>query len=224
MADPSQFIKWLSDMLTLITNHGFWKIMEAIIIICFGIGAFTIAMNPDTVFQKFITWYETQAKENREFRKINDPLIRTDLYHCVYELGAIRASVMEFHNGKENPTGLGFLYADMTYDITRDGYVSVVKQYQDVNLSWLNLPTVLYDEGCWYGNIDDLKKIDPKLGSMMFDNGTKWASFLLLTGSKELGILILSFDKEPVDLKLVGREIRKLGITVAAKLDYNNRI
>lgn len=224
MADPSQFIKWLSDMLTLITNHGFWKIMEAIIIICFGIGAFTIALNPEKIFDAFVKWYEEQAIENREFRKTNDPIIRNSLHDVVYELGAIRASVMEFHNGKENPSGLGFLYADMTYDMPRDGYASVVSQYQDVNLSWLNIPTVLYDEGYWYGDIEELKKIDPKLGCMMDQNGTHWASFLLLSGSEDLGILILSFEHKPEDIVSVGREIRKLGITVAAKLDYENRI
>ena len=223
MADPSQFIKWLSDMLTLITNHGFWKIMEAIIIICFGIGAFTIALNPDVLFNAFVKWYEKQAVENMEFRKTNDPIIRNNLHDIVYELGAIRASVMEFHNGKENPSGLGFLYADMTYDVPRDGYASVVSQYQDVNLSWLDLPTVLYENGYWYGGIEELKTIDPKLGCMMEKNGTTWVSFLLLTGSKDIGILILSFNHQPENIQHIGKEIRKLGITIAAKLDYENR-
>lgn len=223
IADPNQFIKWLGDMLTLITNHGFWKIMEAIIIICFGIFTFTVALNPGTIFDKFLEWYEKQSIENREFRKTNDPLIRSDLYNTMYEINAIRASVMEFHNGKENPTGLGFLYADITYDVHKDGYRSIVDQYQDVNLSWLNLPTILYQEGYWYGDVEELKQIDPKLGCMLESNRTRWVSFLLLSGSEDLGILILSFDKKPDDIKCVDREIRKLGITVASKLDYANR-
>jgi hypothetical protein len=55
--------------------------------------------------------------------------------NIIYEVNAIRASVLEFHNGKENPSGLGFLYVDMTYDVEKTGYHSVVSQYQDVNLS-----------------------------------------------------------------------------------------
>ena len=222
-ADPGQFIKWLSDMLTLITNHGFWKIIEALIIISFAIGIFTLALNPDKVFDEFVKWYEHREIENREFRKTNDPLIRGEMQKTVYELGAIRASVLEFHNGKENPSGLGFLYVDMTYDVERSGYASVVSQYQDVNLSWLNLPSILYEDGYWYGSIDELKLIDSKLGSMMESNSVAWASFLLLSGSQDLGILAITFDHEPENVQCVGKSIRKLGVQVASMLDYENR-
>ena len=222
-ADPGQFIKWLGDMLTLITNHGFWKIIEALLIICFAIGVFTIALNPDKVFDKFIKWYENREIANREFRKTHDPLIRSDMQSTIYEVNAIRASVLEFHNGKENPSGLGFLYVDMTYDVEKPGYSSVVSQYQDVNLSWLNMPNILYDNGYWYGTIEELKMIDPKLGTMMEVNGAKWASFLLLTGSQDLGILVLTFDHIPNEPQCVGKSIRKLGVQVASMLDYENR-
>lgn len=223
MADPSSFIKWLGDMLTLITNYGFWKIIEAIIIICLGIAVFTIALHPERIIDKAMQMYEKMEIENREFRKQNDPIIRNDLRQAMYELNAIRASVLEFHNGKENPSGLGFLYVDMTYDQHREGYASITNGYQDVNLSWLNLPTILYEEGFWYGSVSELKKIDPKLGCMLESNGTNWIVFLLLTGSEDLGILTLSYDAEPANIQHIGREMRKLGIKVASKLDYRNR-
>ena len=222
-ADPGQFIKWLGDMLTLITNHGFWKIIEALLIICFAIGVFTIALNPDKVFDKFVKWYENREIANREFRKMHDPLIKSDMKNVIYEVGAIRASVLEFHNGKENPSGLGFLYADMTYDVERAGYTSVVSQYQDVNLSWLNMPNILYNNGFWYGTIDQLKEIDTKLGYMMESNGAKWTAFLLLAGSQDLGILVLTFDRIPDNQQYIGKAIRKLGVQVASMLDYENR-
>ena len=223
MADPSSFIKWLGDMLTLITNYGFWKILEAIVIICLGIGIFTIALHPEKILDKAIKLYEKKEVENREFRKQNDPLIRNDLRQAIFEMNAIRASVLEFHNGKENPSGLGFLYVDMTYDQHKDGYVSVTNEYQDVNLSWLNMPTILYNDGFWYGSVEELKKIDPKLGTVMEKHGTNWVALLLLSGSEDLGILVLSYDAAPENLQCAGREIRKLGIKVASKLDYGNR-
>ena len=222
-ADPNQFIKWLSDMLTLITNHGFWKIIEALLIICFAIGVFTIALNPDKVFDRFVEWYENKEIANREFRKTHDPLIKSDMRNVIYEVNAIRASVLEFHNGKENPSGLGFLYVDMTYDVEKSGYHSVVSQYQDVNLSWLNMPSILYENGFWYGSIEDLKTIDSKLGYMMESNGAKWSAFLLLSGSQDLGILVLTFDHVPDNQQYIGKAIRKLGVQIASMLDYENR-
>ena len=216
-------IKFIKDMADLITNHGIFKIIESITIIALSISIFTIAARPEIILNQIKEIAKIEEIENREFRKVNDPLIRSELHDLMYETGGNRASILEFHNGKENPSGLGFLYADMTYDMSRDGYASVVSQYQDVNLSWLDLPTVLYENGYWYGGIEELKTIDPKLGCMMEKNGTTWVSFLLLTGSKDIGILILSFNHQPENIQHIGREIRRLGITIAAKLDYENR-
>ena len=135
---------------------------------------------------------------------------------------AVRSSVLEFHNGKENPSGLGFYYADMNYEIVKNGDFFISNQYQNINLSLLNLPDYLYKNGYWYGTIEELRIIDPKLASMIKNNGTGWIAFLLLEGSDDLGILEISFIDEPEDKQAVGREIRKLGAIVASKLDFAN--
>jgi hypothetical protein len=85
------------------------------------------------------------------------------------------------------------------------------------------MPTILYENGFWFGTIDELKTIDSKLGSMMEVNGVKWASLLLLSGSQDLGILVTTFDHIPEDIRCVGKSVRKLGIKVASMLDYENR-
>ena len=140
----------------------------------------------------------------------------------MYHLGASRVSIMEFHNGKSNPAGLGFYYVDMTYETCNDGQLNVANQYVNVNLSLLNIPTILYQEGYWYGTTDELRKTDPMLASMIEQNGTKWIALLLLEGSAELGILEVSFSEVPDAsvLPSIGRDIRKLGAQVASKLDF----
>lgn len=215
----SAVVKYISDMINVIANHGIWKVLEVIIITMM----LTMALNPEIILKLAEREKTELSKAKKEFRKLNDPIIRSELHDVIYEVGACRASVLEFHNGKENPSGLGFFYADMNYEIVKEGLPFISEQYTNINLSLLELPNVLYKDGYWYGNVEALKALDPKLGSMIESNGTKWIAFLLLEGSVELGILEISFAEEPINKPLVGREIRKLGAIVASKLDFANR-
>lgn len=215
----SAVAKYISDMINVITNHGIWKVFEVIIITMM----LTMALNPEIILKLAEKQKTELSKEKKEFRKLNDPIIRGELHDAIYEVGACRASVLEFHNGKENPSGLGFFYADMNYEIVKEGLPFISEQYTNINLSLLELPNILYKNGYWYGNVEALKDLDPKLGNMIESNGTKWIAFLLLEGSVELGILEISFAKEPENKQEVGREIRKLGTIVASKLDFANR-
>lgn len=215
----SAIVKYISEMINVITNHGIWKVLEVIIITMM----LTIALNPEIILKIAEKEKTELSKAKKEFRKTNDPIIRSELHDAIYEVNACRASVLEFHNGKENPSGLGFFYADMNYEIIKDGYSYISEQYTNINLSLLELPNILYKDGYWYGTVEDLKAIDPKLGIMIEQNGTKWIAFLLLEGSVELGILEISFAEEPKNKQEIGRKIRKLGTIVSGKLDFANR-
>jgi hypothetical protein len=46
---------------------------------------------------------------------------------------------------------------------------------------------------------------------------------LLLSGSQDLGILVLTFDHVPDNQQYIGKVIRKLGVQIASMLDYENR-
>lgn len=215
----SAIVKYISEMINVITNHGIWKVLEVVIITMM----LTMALNPEIILKIAEKEKTELSKAKKEFRKANDPIIRNALHDAIYEIDACRASVLEFHNGKENPSGLGFFYADMNYEIIKNDYAYISEQYTNINLSLLELPNILYVNGYWYGTVEELKIIDPKLGSMIESNGTKWIAFLLLEGSVELGILEMSFAEEPENKQEIGRKIRKLGTIVASKLDFANR-
>lgn len=215
-------LKWIGDAATLVTNHGAWKILSSVMVLCVSIMMITITLNPGIVLEKIEEYTERVAESKKAWREKNDPIIRSDMRNMMYHLDASRVSVMEFHNGKSNPGGLGFYYVDMTYEVCKEGYPNIANQYVNVNLSLLNIPTILYREGYWYGTTDELRKTDPMLANMIENNGTKWIALILLESSCELGILEVSFDEAPTaeKLPLVGRDIRKLGATIASKLDY----
>ena len=215
-------IKWMGDVANLVTNHGAWKLLSSTMVLCVCIFMVTVTLNPGFILDKIEDYTTKIAQDKKAWREKNDPIIQSEMKNAMYHLDASRVSVMEFHNGKSNPGGLGFYYVDMTYEVCSEGHFNVASQYVNVNLSLLNIPTILYREGYWYGTTDELRKTDPMLASMIERNGTKWIALLLLEGSTELGILEISFDEIPSAEKLpmVGRDIRRLGAQITNKLDF----
>lgn len=220
LKDSGSFIEWIGEMSDAVANHGLWKIVKGTIALAFALIVLNIALNPEIVFDKFTQYTERVERENVEYRKEIDPVIRGELKELVYATEASRACVMEFHNGTSNFSSLGFLYAAMTYEETREGVDKVSKVYGEVSLSLFNIADVMYNRGFWFGSIDDLAKMDSALAQGIAASGTKWVAALLLESSRELGFLILSFDYIPLDQQKIGREIRRIGVSIASKLDY----
>ena len=220
LKDSGSFIEWIGEMSDAVANHGLWKIIKGTIALAFALIVLNIALNPEIVFDKFTQYTERVERENVEYRREIDPVIRGELKELVYATEASRACVMEFHNGTSNFSSLGFLYAAMTYEETRDGVDKVSKVYSEVSLSLFNIADVMYNRGFWFGSIDDLAKMDSALAQGIAASGTKWVAALLLESSRELGFLILSFDYIPLDQQEIGREIRRIGVSIASKLDY----
>lgn len=220
LKDSGSFIEWIGEMSDAVANHGLWKIIKGTIALAFALIVLNIALNPEIVFDKFTQYTERVERENVEYRKEIDPVIRGELKELVYATEASRACVMEFHNGTSNFSSLGFLYAAMTYEETREGVDKVSKVYSEVSLSLFNIADVMYNRGFWFGSIEDLAKMDSALAQGIAASGTKWVAALLLESSRELGFLILSFDYIPLDQQKIGREIRRIGVSIASKLDY----
>lgn len=220
LKDAGSIIEWISQMADAVANHGLWRIIKGTIALAFALIVLNIALNPEIIFDKFTQYTEQVERENVEYRRSVDPIIRGELKELVYDVNATRACVMEFHNGTSNFSSLGFLYAAMTYEETREGEPSVSRIYNEISLSLFNIANVMYDKGFWFGSIEDLALIDPSLAEGISQSGTKWVAALLLESSRELGFLILSFDSIPDNQQEIGRQIRRIGVSIASKLDY----
>lgn len=220
LKDTSSFIEWISQMADAVANHGLWRIIKGTIALAFALIALNIALNPEIIFDKFTQYTEQVERENVEYRRSIDPIIRGELKELVYDVNATRACVMEFHNGTSNFSSLGFLYAAMTYEETKEGEPSVSRIYNEISLSLFNISNIMYQSGYWFGSMEDLALIDPSLAEGISQSGTKWVAALLLESSRELGFLILSFNSVPDNQQEIGRQIRRVGVSIASKLDY----
>lgn len=131
-------------MADAVANHGLWKIIKGTIALAFALIALNVALNPEIIFDKFNQYTEQVEKKNVEYRRSIDPIIRGELKELVYDVQASRACVMEFHNGTSNFSSLGFLYAAMTYEETRENVQPVSQIYNEVSLSLFNIANVMY--------------------------------------------------------------------------------
>ena len=224
LKDASSFIEWISQMADAVANHGLWKIIKGTIALAFALIVLNIALNPEILFDKFTQYTEQVERENVEYRRSVDPIIRGELKELVYDVNATRACVMEFHNGTSNFSSLGFLYAAMTYEEIKEGEPSVSRIYNEISLSLFNISNIMYQSGYWFGSMEDLTLIDPSLAEGISQSGTKWVAALLLESSRELGFLILSFDSIPDNQQEIGRQIRRVGVSIASKLDYTPNV
>jgi len=220
----------INDIINLVTNHGVFKLLLAILMLCICITMVrvSISFNPNNYIRTIRDIEISIEDESRIKRAEADVFVREELKNVVETLSASRASVLEFHNGKTNSSGLGFYYVDMSYEIVDNHNNFISEQYQNISLSWLELDDILYNDGYWYGTVEELKKVDPMLGAKIESNGTKWIGLYLLEYASDdhittpLGILEISFNEEPTleKQKETGREIRKAGAYIVSKLRY----
>ena len=119
----------------------------------------------------------------------------------LYTMNADRVSVLEMHNGKENPTGLPFKYCDMTYEETMDSIHYVSEEYEDINMSRFKFPDYLYKHRYFVGSPKELYDIDKKLAMKLESNDVQYFGIIILKNSQEIGFLMVSYNDIPSNIE-----------------------
>lgn len=152
-----------------------------------------IAANPGMVFERYDRYVSEKHNASIDYRMESAPLIRTYLNQLAHEVGAERAYILEFHNGKSNPSGLQWQFGDLTF--INDGTDDISDEIQNVALSRYNFASKVHDDGCWAGDIEDIVSIDERFYNRMRLNKGVYFGFQMIYGSnmREIGILGVSF-------------------------------
>ncbi len=208
MADkPLTFIE---RMFELIFKHGFFKSICAVLIIlaCVMLWQFVNAINYDRVADRVVKeLVEKQAQEalavknghaeGSALRLENNPKIAKVLVRELYALGADRISILEMHNGKENPTSLPFIYCDMTYEETKGNVSYIAEEWEQMNMSKYSFFTYMMQERAFCGKTDAIFEIDKKFASKIITNDAQYLGVVVIKNEVEIGFLIVSFLQEP---------------------------
>lgn len=191
----------LEKTIKLVEKYGVWKIIRAILLIGLLLYVvFNINSIPQTIKEIVVSAKEIDiAKHDAaiEVRKHIKPQIDEILSNTLTAVEADRVFVLEMHNGTNNTSGLPFLYVEMTYCQVADGVNHIDEDYINLNLSRFDFPLYLEDKQYWYGSVEELRQIDPKMAMRLESNGAKYFAIMTIQGVKnELGYFGVSFTHD----------------------------
>lgn len=211
-------------LIELINRHGLLKMIIATLFFVFFSYMAYIAVNPSVIFDRYEKYITEIHRNSVDYRMESAPIIRAYLNQLATETGAERAYILEFHNGKSNPTGLQWQFGDLTF--INDGTDDISDEIQNVSLSRYNFANLVHDRGYWAGGIDELIGLDERFYNRMRLNGGVYYAFQMIYGSemKEIGILGISFVDGDVipDRNIALMAVHKYASAISPYLDEGN--
>lgn len=222
--DGGKVISWYGSIVKLISEHGMWKMLQAfgLIVISVFFLMFANALNNEEIIEQWLIRTDDAHTVGTEIRTEISPKVNNALLKMLYELDGDRVSILEMHNGKENPTSLPFIYCDMTYEHTRDKIPYVSDEYEDLNMAKFTFPYYLYEHKFFIGNIEEIYSIDKRLAMRLEMNDVKYVGIIYVRGSSDIGFLMISYLEEPtVSDGKIYEELIYYVQEIGAYLDYD---
>lgn len=197
--DSDKPINWLERVMKLIDKFGFIKIIATILILFITYIGWNLAsaINYEQIAEQIVNDQVNSHIEASEIRRENNPKVMLALTRMLNELEGDRASVLEMHNGKENPTALPFIYCDMTYEETKGKTPYISEEYENLNMSKFTFPTYLWKKRYFVGTIEELYAIDKKLAMRLELNNVKYFGIMIVKNEIEIGFLMISYTEIP---------------------------
>lgn len=209
-------------VMELIGKYGPLRIIYGLVIFVFFSFMVYIATNPGKVFEKYTEYISEVHNASTDYRMESSPMIRAYLNQLAMEMGADRAYILEFHNGKANPSGLQWQFGDLTF--INDSSDDITDEIQNVSLSRYNFATMLHDKGSWAGGVDELLSIDERFYNRLRLNHGKYFAFQMIYGSnmRDIGVLGVTYlEDADVDRAQALAVLHKYSSTISPLLDEN---
>lgn len=218
----------LADVLIKLLNHfkenwKTWIQFTFYVVVILFITIISIMFTRGSFFERYNVYQSEQHMQSTEYRMLSTPQIIACLDHLVLETGADRAYVFEYHNGKNNPSGLQWQYADMTF--TDSNCDDIADEYQNLPLNRYVFPFKLYSDGLFIGTTEELSIIDKRLALRIESNNVCQIATQMIyaENNAELGFIGISFtDKCLLDEKTLKTILNKYCMKITPLLDNAN--
>ena len=158
-------------------------------------------------------------------RDAANPKISSELVKFLYEIGADRVMLSEFHNGQRGAGGLDFKYYDETFEeINKNRDMTYVSdQYKNMNTSKYKIIAKLRKDRIFVGSTDEIAKIDLRYSNRMTEDGMYYCGLIEVSNSETpLGVLSCSWalkDKKYIpDPDKIREALTKYAQTIAVHL------
>ena len=235
----TQVAKWITST---ISNAKWTKILKVYFVMFFflatglcGLYIYNIVNNPVFVeaSSKKIVDEEEKLKDERKKDDIREnvttPKIQNDINVILYSLGADRVFIFEMHNGKTNPSGLPFTFANMSYEVANRerGIDRCYAKFQNIPLTMYTYPEYMRKNKFFLGTADEIEEIDYDFAKQLKEEGGKYVAMVYMNGTMgPLGFLGVSFhdmSKLP-DKKMIEAKVKAYGIAISELLDLQKQL
>lgn len=216
----------------MINQYGIKKVISSLIIFILLIVVSIVFINQKVIVERIIAEqrqaYQTTTAKQLQFRvQAVNPRVDAILYKILAETHGDRAFVFEMHNGVDNPSGLPFAYADMSYERTiTDSIAPVMSENRSLNLTNYPMATYLMIYKSFRGTVEDVKAIDKRLASKLSDCGAKYIILYSIRGNDiALGMVGVTYiTNKPNQLQLSEASLLDASQRLSILLDINNNI
>lgn len=195
--DINSGLTWLEKIMKLYKKYGMMSILKGLIILVLLSITLRICYNPTFIFDKY-TEYMTQ-KHNKELyeRSEYDQRVKNLLPIYLYKYHADRVWIVQYHNGIMN-----WQHGTMRFELCDHGIESIKSQYNNFNLSWINLPYYLKEHEVFIGDLSKLGSIDPTLVTQFEKNKIKYIACIVVKDQSgyPIGVFGLSWSDVPQNI------------------------
>lgn len=218
LQEITEKITIIDKIAKMLSKYGYKKVISSVLIFMLLAATIIVFSNQKMIIERIIKEHqqEIQIDEANKLKfRINqvNPRVDASLYRLLAQTKGDRVFIIEMHNGTDNPSGLPFVFGDMTYEkLGNDSVESILYEYDRINLSAFPIATYLIKHKRFVGTIEDLKKIDIRLGKKMEINGAKYVALYGIRGiDVEIGWLGVTYcnstpsekDKDNIESSLL---------------------
>ncbi len=202
--DIDSGLSWLERILQLCKEYGVFNILKGLIILIMLSLTLRICYNPSFLFDKY-TDYMTQrhAKELHK-RTEYDQQIKSLLPVYLYKYHADRIWIIQYHNGI-----MDWQHGTMRFELCNDEVESIKNQYNDFNLTWINLPYYLKTNEVFIGDMVKLDSIDSTLYTQLKKNNVQYLACTIIKDNSgyPIGILGVTWKNIPPNIDRLQNKI-----------------
>lgn len=202
--DIDSELLWLERILQLCKEYGVFNILKGLFILIILSLTLRICYNPSFLFDKY-TDYMTQRHAKELYKRTEyDQQIKSLLPVYLYKYHADRIWIIQYHNGI-----MDWQHGTMRFELCNDEVESIKNQYNDFNLTWINLPYYLKTNEVFIGDMVKLDSIDSTLYTQLKKNNVQYLACTIIKDNSgyPIGILGVTWKNIPPNIDRLQNKI-----------------
>lgn len=202
--DIDSGLSWLERILQLCKEYGVFNILKGLFILIMLSLTLRICYDPSFLFDKY-TDYMTQRRAKKLHERTEyDQQIKSLLSVYLYKYHADRIWIIQYHNGI-----MDWQHGTMRFELCNDEVESIKNQYNDFNLTWINLPYYLKTNEVFIGDMVKLDSIDSTLYTQLKKNNVQYLACTIIKDNSgyPIGILGVTWKNIPPNIDRLQNKI-----------------